>query len=230
MTRAPIPTRVAALAALIALGLVAAWFLRGGGMSPGSVPAGGGAGKQAQVSKGGSPGGPPGGVPVETMTAEQAPLAETVRAVGTLRSNESVMLRPEIAGRVLETLFTEGQLVAEGALLIRLDDAVAEAELAAAEAAAVLSRQNYARARELLTKGAGTARARDEALARMQMDKAQVELMRARLSKTRLIAPFAGIVGLRKVSVGDYVAPGQDIVNLESVDALKLDFRIPERH
>jgi membrane fusion protein (multidrug efflux system) len=196
--------------------------LRGGvlpGLSGGAAP-------------GPAPGasGPPPGVPVEIAKVTAAKLAETVRAVGTLRSDESVMVRPEIAGRVVETPFAEGQVVEAGALLVRLDDSIAKAELVEAEAAYVLARQNHLRARELMEKGAGTARARDEAQARMDMDRARVELARARLAKTRIQAPFAGIVGLRQVSLGDFVASGQDLVNLESVDTVKLDFRIPERH
>lgn len=208
--------RVGAVAAALALVGVAYFMLR----TAAPVAPGPGAG----------PSGAPSGMPVEIVVAETAPLAETVRAVGTLRSDESVIVRPEIAGRVVETPFAEGQVVAKDALLVRLDDSIAKAELVEAEAAYVLSRQNNVRARELMEKGAGTARARDEAFARMEMDKARVELARARLAKTRIQATFAGIAGLRKVSVGDYVAPGQDMVNLESIDTIKLDFRIPERH
>ena len=213
LAKSPWGIRIAAGVAALALASVAAWLLRGPGPAPAVAP-----------------GGTAGGIPVEIARAETAPLAETVRAVGTLRSDESVIVRPEIVGRVVETPFAEGQMVARDALLVRLDDSIAKAELVEAEAAYNLSRQNNVRARELLEKGAGTARARDEALARMEMDKARVELARARLAKTRIQASFAGIVGLRKVSVGDYVAPGQDLVNLESIDTVKLDFRIPEKY
>jgi membrane fusion protein (multidrug efflux system) len=174
-------------------------------------------------------GGAPGAVPVETARAAVSPMAETVRAVGTLRSDESVIIRPELPGRIVETPFAEGQIVSKGALLFRIEANTLKAELLEAEAAYLLSRQNNVRARELMEKGAGTARARDEALARMEMDKARVELARARLSTTHIEAPFDGIAGLRKVSVGDYVTPGQEMVNLESIDTVKLDFRIPER-
>ncbi len=247
MTLPPIPPRVLArllaIIGVLALAGLAAWALRGDGLSPGGMRAGppsAGAAKSGSAKTGpakagpGMPGagknGPPGGVPVEIARAEASPLAETVRAVGTLRSDESVIIRPEIAGRIAATPFAEGQVIDKGALLFRLDDEIARAELVEAEAAAKLSRQNDLRARELLAKGAGTARARDEAAARMDMDKARAELARARLAKTRIVAPFSGIVGLRKVSVGDYVAPGQDLINLESIDTIKLDFRIPERH
>lgn len=233
LTKSPLAIRVGALVAALALVGVAVWVFRSDALTSGPLRKGLSAlglasgGPAAPAS---APGGAPSGVPVETARAATSPLAETVRAVGTLRSDESVIVRPEIAGRVVDTPFAEGQVVEKNALLFRLDDSIAKAELVEAEAAYLLSRQNNVRARELLEKGAGTARARDEALAKMEMDKARVELARARLAKTRIQAPFAGIVGLRKVSVGDYVAPGQDLVNLESVDTIKLDFRIPERH
>ncbi|MSO84563.1 MAG: efflux RND transporter periplasmic adaptor subunit [Rhodospirillales bacterium] len=216
LAKSPRGIRIVSVAAALALAGVAVWLLRG----PAPTPAGPGAG----------PGGAPGGIPVEIARAEAAPLAENVRAVGTLRSDESVIIRPELPGRVVETPFAEGQMVARGALLFRIEDNTLKAELGEAEAAHVLSRQNNVRARELMEKGAGTARARDEAFAKMEMDKARVELARARIATTRIQAPFAGIVGLRKVSVGDYVQPGQDLVNLESIDTVKLDFRIPERY
>ena len=237
LTKSPLAIRIVALAAALALIGVAVWLFRAGAPASGPLRAGLAAlGLIATVpaaptlGPGAGPGGAPSGVPVEIAKAESAPLAETVRAVGTLRSDESVIVRPEIAGRIVETPFAEGQVVDKNALLFRLDDSIAKAELVEAEAAYVLSRQNNVRARELMEKGAGTARARDEAGARMAMDKPRVELARARLAKTRIQATFAGIVGLRKVSVGDYVAPGQDLVNLESIDTIKLDFRIPERH
>ena len=246
MTIPPIPPRVLARAlaivGVLALAGLAAWALRGDRLSPsGDPPSAPGAKSNAAKSDatksgpgksapGAGKNGPPGGVPVEIARAELSPMAETVRAVGSLRSDESVIIRPEIAGRIAATPFAEGHVIDKGATLFQIDDEMARAELAEAEVAAKLSRQNDIRARELLAKGAGTARARDEATARMEMDRARAELARARLSKTKIVAPFAGIVGLRKVSIGDYVAPGQDLVNLESIDTIKLDFRIPERH
>ena len=72
-------------------------------------------------------------------------------------------------------------------------------------------------------------RARDEAEAQLAIDRAEVDLARARLDKTRITAPFAGVVGLREISVGNYVEPGQDLVNLEDIEPIKVDFPVPER-
>jgi membrane fusion protein, multidrug efflux system len=153
-----------------------------------------------------------------------------IEAVGTLRSNESVMLRPEISGRISEILFEEGKPVKKGAPLIRLDAAIARAQVEQARTNLELSKANHERAQELFRRGAGTDRSRDEAVAKLQSDDAALALARATLDKSTLLAPFDGIIGLRRVSVGDYVNPGQDLVNLENIESLKVDFRVPEIH
>jgi membrane fusion protein (multidrug efflux system) len=96
------------------------------------------------------------------------------------------------------------------------------------QASLELSRANYDRALDLLQRGAGTTKARDEALAELRADEAGLHLSRARLDKTVITAPFDGVVGLRKVSVGDFVNVGQDMVNLEQIHPLKADFRVAE--
>ena len=151
-----------------------------------------------------------------------------IEAVGSLRSDESVMIRPEISGRVAEILFREGTKVARGTPLVRLDASIAAAQLAQQKANLTLSRANQDRAASLMTKGAGSERAHDEALAKMRTDEAAVALAQATLDKATLVAPFDGVLGLRRISVGDYVNPGQDLVNIENLEAMKVDFRIPE--
>jgi membrane fusion protein (multidrug efflux system) len=155
-------------------------------------------------------------------------MRRTAVAVGTLLANEMVVVRPEIAGRVGEIGFREGETVRKGDLVIRLDDSMERAELAQAQAALALSKANYDRAETLYRSGSGTSRALDEARAKLRNDEAAVVLSQARLGKMRIEAPFAGIVGLRKVSVGDYLSPGADVVNLAQIDPLKVDFRVPE--
>jgi membrane fusion protein, multidrug efflux system len=151
-----------------------------------------------------------------------------IEAVGSLRSDESVMIRPEISGRVAEILFKEGTKVSRGEPLVRLDASVAKAQVAQQSASLTLSRANQERAVDLMRKGAGSERAHDEALARMRADEASLALAQATLDKSTLLAPFDGVLGLRRISVGDYVNPGQDIVNIENLEAMKVDFRIPE--
>lgn len=167
-------------------------------------------------------------MPVEVASVVAEPLTLSIPTVGSLRSNESVTLSPEIAGRIAELRIEEGGPVAAGAVIAVLDQSVDKAELAQAQAALELSRANFKRAEELLAKNAGTARARDEAVAALRNDEASVALARARLEKTVLTAPFDGVLGLRQVSVGQYLDPGTPIVNIEDIDPLKVDFRVPE--
>jgi membrane fusion protein (multidrug efflux system) len=165
-------------------------------------------------------------VEVATVVAERLDL--TIPAVGSLRSNESVTLSPEIAGRISEILADEGQKVTSGTPVARLDQQVYKAELAEIQASLDLSRANFKRADELYKKRAGTARARDEAEAQLRADEAKLALATAHLDKTVIAAPFDGVLGLRSVSVGQYLDPGQPIIKLEAIDPLKVDFRVPE--
>jgi membrane fusion protein (multidrug efflux system) len=167
-------------------------------------------------------------IAVEAQRVKIGAIRRQIEAVGSLRSDESVMIRPEISGRVAEILFKEGAKVSRGDPLIRLDASIARAQLAQQAASVTLSRANQERAADLMAKGAGSPRAHDEALAKMRADEAALALAQATLDKSTLVAPFDGVLGLRRISVGDYVNPGQDIVNIENLEAMKVDFRIPE--
>jgi membrane fusion protein, multidrug efflux system len=171
----------------------------------------------------------PAATAVEVAEVEVGRIVDAMTVTGTMRSDEDANISAEIAGRVNGVHFTEGQPVEQGDLLFTLDDAIYRAEVATAEANLELSRRNDQRATELLQRNAGTERARDEAQAQLAIDEADVHLARTRLDKTRITAPFAGVVGLRQVSVGEYVTPGQDLVNLEDIDPIKVDFPVPER-
>lgn len=170
----------------------------------------------------------PASVIIEAMKVVVMPLPQAIAAVGSLRSDETVIVRPEVAGRIAEIRFREGERVAKGAVLVRLDDSVQKADLDKARANLVLSKSKLDRAIDLLNKGFLSGQARDEADNTHNVAKADAELMEARLSRTTIRAPFSGTIGLRQVSVGDYVKEGQDMVNLESLDPLKVDFRVPE--
>jgi membrane fusion protein (multidrug efflux system) len=150
--------------------------------------------------------------------------------VGTLRANESVVLRPEIAGRIARIAFQEGVPVAKGALLVALDDSTQAADLQQARANLNLARTNLQRTVDLFQKKFVSEQAKDEAAAKLKVEEAVTAQAEARLAKTRILAPFSGLIGIRNVSVGDYVKEGQDLVNLEDVSSLKADFRLPERY
>lgn len=171
-----------------------------------------------------------GGIPVEAETVRIERVVEEATAVGTLISAESVDVSPEIAGRIATIAFTEGAPVSAGDVLFQLDSSMHEAQLVEAQANLDLRQRNFERADGLLQSRSGTARARDEALSELQIAQALLTLAQSRLDKMRIVAPFDGIVGLRNVSVGEYVEPGQKLVNLEKIDPIKLDFSVAERY
>lgn len=165
---------------------------------------------------------------VEVTPVVLGTVERTVEAVGTLRANESVTIRPEIAGRVVSIGFKEGEKVRKGATLITLDDSVNKAEVAEKAANRKISELAYERAKLLVEKKAASIEVRDRAEAQLEADDAALQLARARLDKTRIVAPFDGVIGLRTVSVGDFVDVGQVLVNLVDLELLKVDFRVGE--
>ncbi|TVO69044.1 efflux RND transporter periplasmic adaptor subunit [Denitromonas ohlonensis] len=167
---------------------------------------------------------------VEAQPVARLSLGDEVSAVGTLRSSESVVLRPETAGRIAKIGFVEGRPVKRGDMLIGLDASVQAAELAQARAGLSLAQANFRRTEDLFNRKFVSQRALDEARAGLRVAEAADQVAAARLARMTVRAPFDGIVGIRKVSIGDYVKEGADLVNLEAIDMLKVDFRLPERH
>jgi membrane fusion protein (multidrug efflux system) len=182
---------------------------------------------QAQSSKD-APKGPPPAMPVKAAAARIAAAVDEVSAVGTLRADEAVTIRPEIAGRVVEFRFNEGQTVARGAVLVKLDQAELGAVLASSVAQAQLDKQRLERSEDLFKKSFISQQGLDESRSNYARSLAKQQEDAAKLAKTEMRASFAGVAGLRQVSEGQYVAAGTDIVRLEKIDQLKLDFRVPE--
>ena len=168
--------------------------------------------------------------PVKTATVTVETLNVEVTAVGTLRADETVVVRPEIAGRVAASHFKEGQAIRQNEPLITLDQAEYQAQLASSAAQLALEESSFRRLQDLDRKNLTSQQNLDEARAKLDAARAQHELNRVRLDKTVIRAPFDGTVGLRQVSPGAYVKPGDDIANLESLGAMKLDFRAPETY
>ena len=169
-----------------------------------------------------------GPVVVEAMRVEAVDVQEDVVAVGTVRSNESVVVRPEVSGRITDLNFSEGGRVKQGQLLVQLDASIVAAEVQQARANLKLARANYDRTVELRKDNFVSEAAQDQALNNLRVVEATVALAEARLAKMAIRAPFSGVIGIRQVSVGDYVKEGQDLVTLEDTSSLKVDFRLPE--
>ena len=161
--------------------------------------------------------------------AESASLTDDVQAVGSLKSARSVVVRPEVSGRIAKLGFAEGGRIQKGQLLVQLDDTLQQAQMKQAEAQANIARTRLQRNRELLTQGFVSQSAVDQSLADLQVADAQVSLAQAQLSRMKVLAPFNGTAGLRKVDEGDYVKDGADIVSVEDLGALTVQFALPER-
>ena len=178
----------------------------------------------------GAAGGPPGGMqlPVETVTIEPRPLQSGLDTVGSLRADESVIVRPEVAGRVQRIHFTEGGTVRAGQPLFSLDASLARASYNEAAANLDNSRRANARAEELAKDQLIARSDADNTRAALAVDRARVASAQAALEKMTLTAPFSGQVGLREVSVGEFVNVGQDLVTLVRLDPIEVDFSVPE--
>ncbi|MCL1824568.1 MAG: efflux RND transporter periplasmic adaptor subunit [Betaproteobacteria bacterium] len=165
---------------------------------------------------------------VEVAKVTVREIADDVSAVGTLVSNGSVILRPEVAGRIAAIRLQDGVAVRKGDVLVELDAAVQSAEARQAQAELSLAKANADRVEDLFARQFVSGSARDEAVSRLEVARANAALAQARLDRTRIRAPFDGIVGIRKVNVGDYVRDGDALINIEDIAVLKLDFRLPE--
>lgn len=172
-------------------------------------------------------GGPP-TILVEAVPVRLGTVTEEVSAVGTLQANESVVIRSELAGRIINIHFLEGQSVGKDAVLVSLDPAEYQAQVEQIRATEELNRMNFERAKQLYQEKLISQQAYDEIETRLKESRAALLLAQTRLEKTTIRAPFSGRLGLRQVSPGDYIQPGQAIVNLEDLSSLKVDFRIPE--
>lgn len=187
-------------------------------------------GGKASASAKGPTKGPGGPAPVEVIELKPVRVLESITAVGSLRSNESVMLRPEVSGRIAAIGFRDGQPVRRGQLLIGLDATLNEAEVAQARAEFDLATSNLKRTEDLASKSFVSSSAQDQAASGVQVAEARLNLAEARLAKMRIVAPFDGVVGIRNVSIGDYVRDGAELINVEDIRTLKVDFRLPERY
>ncbi|MEW6098782.1 MAG: efflux RND transporter periplasmic adaptor subunit [Pseudomonadota bacterium] len=171
-----------------------------------------------------------GPVAVEMAPVQTTTLSEAAQAVGSLRSRQGVVLRPEVSGRVIALGFRDGQPVRKGQVIVQLDDTLAAAQVRQAQAQLSIARANHERNRELLAQNFVSQAAVDQTAATLQVAEAQLAVARATQERLRIVAPFDGVAGIRQVNVGDYVGPGTDLVNLEDVSSLYVDFRLPERY
>ncbi|MEN9539205.1 MAG: Multidrug resistance protein MdtA precursor, partial [Pseudomonadota bacterium] len=194
-----------------------------------SAPAGAASAPAGASSGPGGAGGPARPAGVEVAKVEKGTLQDDAQGVGSLRSRQSVMLRPEVPGRVKSLGFSDGQRVRKGQLLVQLDDVLQKAEVKQARAQVSIALANYKRNQELVAQNFVAQRVLEESSAGLQVAEAQLALACARLQRMGIVAPFDGTVGLRNVNLGDFVKDGADLINLEDIGSMYVDFRLPER-
>jgi membrane fusion protein (multidrug efflux system) len=168
-------------------------------------------------------------MPVEVSPVIVQKVADKFEAVGTIEAIEAITVVGEIDAVVKSLPFREGGFIRRGELIAQLDDAQLAAELARAEAFRAQSQATYDRVKVIVNQGAGAPQDLDDAAASLKVAEANLDLARARFSKTRVTAAFDGIVGARKISVGTFLRAGQAITELANIDAMRVTFSAPER-
>ena len=169
-------------------------------------------------------------MPVETAAVVQGPVADRFEAVGSIEAGDAIEVVAEIDAIVESLPFHEGAAVAAGDLLAQLDDATSAAELARAEALRDQMRVTHERVQSIVEQKAGTPQDLDDALAALKVAEANLAVAKARHEKTRILAPFAGVVGSRRVSPGAFLRVGDAITDLSRLDEIRVIFWAPERY
>jgi membrane fusion protein (multidrug efflux system) len=169
-------------------------------------------------------------MPVDVALAVTDTVTETIRATGEVEAVQAIELRPEVDGRIVEIVVSEGREVAQGSPLFRIDDTELRAQVARLEAERDLAQQDLRRTRELLERNASSAADLERAEAQARGAAASLEQQQIRLNRTVVRAPFAGVVGQRLVSLGDYVTSSTRLTTLQTVDPQRASFSVPERY
>lgn len=166
-------------------------------------------------------------VTVQAATAEE--WQEVVPAVGTLKAVNGVDLSSSVSGLVKQIAFESGQAVRKGAVLLRLDSDVEVSDLRSAQADSELAHISAVRQRTLLRTEAVSQAALDKAEAELKVKESKVAGLRATIDKKTVQAPFDGVLGVRKVDLGEYLQPGQAIVNLQDLSVILADFTVSQK-
>ena len=166
---------------------------------------------------------------VEVAKVEIMKLTDDTQAVGNLRSRQGIMLRPEVSGRITQLNFKDGDRVRKGQLLVQLDDQLPLAQVKQSQAELSIAMANHKRNQELVGQNFISQRSVDESAANLDVAQAKLALSQATAARLKITAPFDGMTGIRSVNPGDYLKDGADIVNIEDIDAVFVDFRLPER-
>ncbi len=168
-------------------------------------------------------------MPVEVAEVKMQSVSEKFEAVGTIEASEEITVVSEINAAVIDLPFTEGSQINKGVLIAQLDDSQLAAEVSSTEALYAQSLATYNRVKKVVDQKAGTPQDLDDALASLKVAEANLKLAQARLDKTRIVAPFSGMIGSRRVSVGSFLRTGDAITELANLNEIRINFSAPER-
>lgn len=168
-------------------------------------------------------------MPVEVAEVKEQRVADKFEAVGTIEAIEEITVVSEINAAVVSLPFEEGSKIKRGDLIAQLDDSQLAAEVNRTEALYTQSQATYNRVKSIVEQKAGTPQDLDDALASLKVAEANLKLAKARLDKTHIVAPFDGIVGSRRVSVGSFLRTGDAITELANLNEIRVSFSAPER-
>jgi membrane fusion protein (multidrug efflux system) len=169
-------------------------------------------------------------MPVEVAAANVEKIRDKLDVVGTIEAAEAVTIVSEIDGTVTSIPFQEGSPIRKGDLIVQLDDAQLAGELARAEALHAQSKENFERVKAVVDQKAGAPQDLDDAAAAMKVAEANLAVATSRRAKARITAPFDGVIGARRISVGTFLRAGQTITELANLDAIRVNFSAPERY
>jgi len=169
-------------------------------------------------------------ISVNAAEAVERPWQSRLPAIGTLKAFQGIDLTVEVAGTARDVLFQSGEKVSLGQPLIQMDSDVEKASLGTAQAELGLAQVEYQRGRNLVARQAISKSEFDRLSAELQKADASVAQLQATLAKKRILAPFAGTIGIRQVDVGDYLASGTTIATLQDLSTLFVDFFLPEQN
>ena len=174
--------------------------------------------------------GPRAPISVSAEPARALPWQAQLVTVGSLTAAQGVELTPEARGTVSEVFFESGQQVSQGQPLVQLNNQVEQAVLATAEASLGLAKLEFKRARDLLKRQALAKNEYDRLAAELHKTQAQVDQLKALLARKRIVAPFAGTMGIRQIDVGSYLSTDDSFATLQDLSSLYLDFFLPEQN
>lgn len=198
------------------------------GGSSETPPAGAGGNAGGGARPGGR--GPSGPVPVEVVLVRSDTVVDAITATGQIEPLQSIELRPEVDGRLVQIMVREGALVSQGTPLFKVDDGELKAQVDRAQADRDLAQQALTRTRALLADKAAAPADVERAEAQMRSTQAGLDLLQLRLDRTVVRAPFTGVAGQRLASLGDYVNNSTRLITLQTVHPQRAAFQVPERY